>query len=106
MNDNLVNGSPVLIKHVNKWGGDYYLTDSLKFTNDPLSASIFRITTDDQSLILNNDLVHILSDNDILYIDQHGKLDIYVKDVDHVTPTFTITNGTYDVVPIEMESEV
>ena len=97
----------ILIKHNDKWRGDYYLKPDLTFTIDKSQAGKFYILKAGDTTILNGDRVSINMGSRTLVVDSNGTLRL--ADREHLNReinTFVITNGTPNTDPITYESSL
>ena len=94
----------LLIKHNDKWRGDYYLKDDLKFTSNKEQAGRFYFLKSGDTTIINGDRISvnlasrtlIMGDDNIKLIDRNQ----FSNDINSVI----ITNGSDNTDPITYES--
>jgi hypothetical protein len=97
----------ILLKHNDKWRGDYYLRDDLTFTVDRSLATRFYLLKSGDTTILNGDRISINSGNRTLSITDSNSLRLIDRDQSyHNTGTFLITNGTDNTDPITFETMI
>lgn len=97
----------LLIKHNDKWRGDYYLKDDLSFTTDRNLAARFYILKPGDTTILNGDRVSINSGNRTLIIDDSNQLKLIDRTQHHrELNSFIITNGTDSTDPITYDGSI
>lgn len=104
VNNNLGN---ILIKHHDKFRGDYYLKDDLTFTTDRSLAAKFYLLRSGDSSILNGDRISINLGYRTLIIDDDNQ--VMLIDREHSyrnVNTVIITNGTDSTDPITFDSVV
>lgn len=95
----------ILIKHNDKWRGDYYLKDDLTFTTDRSLAARFYLLKSGDTTILNGDRISINSGNKTLSISNSNTLQLVDREQHyHNFNTFLITNGTDHTDPITFET--
>jgi len=93
----------ILIKHNDRWRGDYYLKEDLTFTLDRSAAARFYFLKSGDTTILNGDRISINCGNKILDIADSIRL-IDRDQYHNGTMTFLITNGTDSTDPISFDS--
>jgi len=103
VNDNLGN---LIIKHNDKWRGDYYLRDDLTFTVDRKAAGRFYLLKSGNTSILNGDRISINCGNKVLSIDRDNTIRLIDRENNYNTTTFIITNGTDNTDPIAFETSL
>ncbi|CAH6420201.1 Hypothetical protein HVR_LOCUS1124 [uncultured virus] len=97
----------ILIKHNDKWRGDYYLKDDLSFTINRNDAGRFYILKSGNTCILNGDRISVHLGNSTLVIDTNDNLKLL--DREHINmemSSFVISNGTDHTDPISYESKI
>lgn len=97
----------ILIKHNDKWRGDYYLKDDLTFSLNKLHAGRFYLLKPGDTTILNGDRVSIHLGNRTLIMDNLNILKLVDREqVQRELNSFIITNGTENTDPISYESPI
>lgn len=107
MDDSSVFTKNILIKHHDKWRGDYYLTDKLIFTTNRTNAAFFSFNKRDNTSILNGDRISIHSGNKILIIDDSGNPALVTSDnIRSETDIFIITDNENNTEPVSYEKNI
>lgn len=97
----------ILIKHNDRWRGDYYLKDDLTFTVDKSLAARFYLLKSGDTTILNGDRISVNSGNRSLLVTDTNQLRLVDRNqTQRGTNTFLITNGTDNTDPITFETIV
>lgn len=97
----------ILIKHNDKWRGDYYLKDDLTFTVNKSQAARFYLLKSGDTTIINGDRISVNSGNRTLIIEPSGELKLIDRDLlRRQVNTFIITNGVENTDPISYETTV
>lgn len=97
----------ILIKHNDKWRGDYYLKDDLTFTIDRSSATRFYLLKSGDTTIINGDRISINSGNRTLSITDSNSLRLVDREQSYRdTGTFLVTNGTDNTNSITFENVI
>lgn len=97
----------ILIKHNDKWRGDYYLTEDLTFTVDRSLAARFYLLKSGDTTILNGDRISINSGNRTLATSDSDTVRLIDRDhSQRLTTTFIVTNGTDNTDPISFETVI
>lgn len=97
----------LLIKHNDKWRGDYYLKEDLSFTTDKSLAARFYLLKSGDTPILNGDRISINSGNRTLVIDNENHIRLLDRDQQsREINTFIITNGTDTTDPITYDGGI
>lgn len=97
----------ILVKHNDKWRGDYYLKEDLTFSVERSQAGRFYILKAGDTTILNGDRVGIHMGSRTLIIDANGILRLIDREqVTRGISTFIITDGCDNTDPITYESSV
>lgn len=111
----------ILIKHNDKWRGDYYLTEDLTFTVNKSQAGRFYLLKSGDTTILNGDRISIHSGSKTIVInnfsvsksnngiteDNPVEIQLIDRDLSHnIVNSFIITNGTDNTDPITYETGI
>ncbi len=91
----------ILIKHNDKWRGDYYLKEDLTFTTNKFDAARFYLLKSGDTTIINGDRISINCGNRVLTIVDN---ELRLIDRSHNYNSFIITNGTDNTDPIIFET--
>ena len=95
----------ILIKHHDKWRGDYYLKEDLNFSSSASEAARFYLLKSGNTSILNGDRITIHLGNKTLTISDSNQLRLVDRDhVHHETSSFIITSDNDNTDPIIYES--
>ena len=95
----------ILIKHNDKWRGDYYLTEDLTFTVNKSLAARFYLLKSGDTTILNGDRISINSGNRTLAVTDSDIIRLIDRDQSQrFINTFIVTNGTDNTDPITFET--
>lgn len=90
-----------VIKHHDKWRGDYYLRHDLTFTADKNLAARFYLLKAGDTSIINGDRISINCGNTVLVVDRDNRMRLMDRDqIYHETRTFIVTDGTDNVTPV------
>lgn len=97
----------ILVKHNDKWRGDYYLKDDLTFSVERSQAGRFYLLKAGDTTILNGDRISIHRGNRTLIIDSNGVLGLVDRERQtRGISTFIITDGSDNTDPITYESSL
>lgn len=97
----------IFIKHNDKWRGDYYLTDQLRFTTDKALAARFYLLKSGNTTIINGDRITINLGNRTLVIDDTNNIKLIDRDHHHrEINSFVITNGSENTEPISHNTNI
>ena len=97
----------ILLKHNDKWRGDYYLKEDLTFTVERSQAGRFYLLKAGDTTILNGDRIGIHMGSRTLIVDVSGILRLIDRDqLTRGINTFIITNGSDNTDPITYESSM
>jgi hypothetical protein len=97
----------ILIKHNDKWRGDYYLKDDLTFTVNRSQAARFYLLKSGDTTILNGDRITINAGSRTIIIHNTSEVKLIDRDQSHhAVNSFIITNGTENTDPITYETAV
>lgn len=94
----------LLIKHNDKWRGDYYLKHDLTFSPNRSEAAHFYLLKPGDTTILNGDRVSINSGNRTLILDEANNCRLIDRDQHHRgIRTFIISNNKDSTDPINYD---
>lgn len=95
------NVGTTVLKHHDKWRGDYYLRDDLTFTpHKAQAARVYLLKAGDTSII-NGDRISINCGNKVLVVTRENDVRFMDRDqIYHEVRTFTVTDGTDNVTPV------
>jgi hypothetical protein len=97
----------ILIKHNDKWRGDYYLKEDLTFTVNKSQAARFYLLKPGDTTIINGDRISVNSGNRTLVINSANEVKLLDRDlVGRDVTSFIITNGTENTDPITYETTI
>lgn len=97
----------IVIKHKDKWRGDYYLKENLTFTTNRKEAGNFYILKSGNTSILNGDRITINSGNKTITIDKDNQIKLIDREqVLNNINSFIISNGSDNIEPISYESPI
>lgn len=97
----------ILIRHNDKWRGNYYLKDDFTFTTNRNSAGRFYILKPGDTTIINGDRIGIHTGNRTLVIDDNNIVRLVDRDnIIRELHSFIVTNGTDNTDPITYESSI
>jgi len=97
----------ILIKHNDKWRGDFYLKDDLTFTVNRSQAARFYLLKSGDTTILNGDRISINSGNRTIMINDLSEVKLIDREQDYnMINSFIITNGTENTDPITYEMAI
>lgn len=94
----------LLIKHIDRWRGDYYLKDDLTFSPNRSEAARFYLLKSGDTTILNGDRVSINSGNRTLVLDEQNNCRLIDRDQHHRgVRTFVVSNNNDTTDPINYD---
>lgn len=97
----------ILIKHNDRWRGDYYLKDNLTFTTDKSAAARFYLLKPGDTTILNGDRITINSGNRTICLDNNHHIKLLDRDQhNRGVHSFIVTNGFDNTDPISYETKI
>jgi hypothetical protein len=97
----------ILIKHNDKWRGDYYLQDNLTFGVNRSQAARFYLLKSGDTTILNGDRISLHSGNRTLVISDSNTIRLVDRNLPYRgLNSFIITNGTDNTDPVTYENIV
>lgn len=96
----------VLIKHKDKWRGNYYLQDDLTFSPDKSRAGNFYILKQNDTTILNGDRISIHLGNRTLVVTNNGIKLVDRNESHNYNDSLVVTTGLDDTNPISYETEL
>lgn len=100
----------ILIKHNDRWRGDFYLKEDLTFTIDRTKAARFYLLKSGDTTILNGDRISVNSGNRTLNLSENNELHLADRALADQnirgTTTFLISNGTDNTDPITFETHI
>lgn len=95
----------ILIKHNDKWRGDYYLQDNLTFGVNRSQAARFYLLKPGDTTILNGDRISVHSGNRTLIINDSNTIRLVDRNLLYSgLNSFIITNGTENTDPVTYEN--
>ena len=97
----------ILIKHNDRWRGNYYLKDDLTFTTTKSYAARFYLLKSGDTTILNGDRISINSGNRTIVVNDTDTVSLIDRaQLTREPCSFIITNGSENTDPVTYESPV
>lgn len=95
----------IIIKHNDRWRGNYYLKEDLTFTVNKSQSARFYFLKPGDTTIINGDRISLNLGNKTLIINSDDKPQLIDRELSqHETNSFIITNGTENTDPITYET--